>query len=245
MRNPLILLYLFFSIAIIQTSCKEKTKTHDHTQNENKEDKHLNHSEHKHYYGYQMEKSTASNRTPRPDDLFYYIKFGNSEEKYVKNSYNNAYFSIVNSPKVYKVYNGDIDSFITPINASLMNNKLISQAMVGTSVAVLGKGDFGCIPKFEPNGLGQVTYTDDPTNDDMVIVPLMVAYHKPFPADSIIKFLKIYNFKMLMTDYSLLNNLFVQNINIEAGLNTIQSSTLKKLVVYPIGEPELTIFEQN
>jgi hypothetical protein len=224
---------LAVSAIVMFLSCKKK---HNH----------INHHEVEHYYGVYRDEISSSSRTNLPSDsIFKYVRFGISEVKYVINAKNESYFNSDKDKDVYKVAIGEGDTIITPINATLKNNKYLSFGIVDNSKALVGRGNLGCIPKFEENGLGNVQYEQDQTNINNYIVPIYLAKHNPLPGDKIIRFLALENFKMKSLDYTTLNAHYQNNKDIEAGLDSIVGSNQRKLSIYNGSNTLQEIYEQN
>jgi hypothetical protein len=111
---------------------------------------------------------------------------------------------IRNLTRVYYYYDNK-DTFIIPINPGIERyHKPKSRKDLITSM--IGKGNFGCIPKFRKNEDGDLFYFDSNTNSNKII-PLMLGDHKNInPTDSTISVLTYHEFEIAESDYSKLNN---------------------------------------
>lgn len=229
---------LAISGIVMFLSCKEKNATAEEKQ------KHPDHHEVKHYYGVYTENLSPTSRTDLPSGTLYtFTRYGNNEVKYFNNDINKKYFETDLKNAVYKIVTDKGDTLITPINDSLQNNKIVTRGKENNPKAALGRGSIGCIPKFEENNEGDILH--EPSSNDHCIVPLYLAKHTPFPSDSILRILFLENFKMTLSDFGQLNEIYEGNKNIEAGLDSISNSALRRLNIFNgPGQSILTIEEK-
>jgi len=217
MKKLSVLYYFMFAVLVFFfDSCKPK---HDHDQHGMEEMKHF----YKVFNGkINYEDATRSNA----DLIFNYITFNDSIRKYFKNDNNIEAFKKDLTIKVYQYVkdpksrmNFDekvlgLDTLIVIINDTLTNN--VEDPRNKSGKTSVGRGNMGCIPKFEKNATGNLFYFEE---DGKRYLPLMRADHLMADKDSIIHYLTNYNFPISLENYKKIDSILTKNHQIEGGID--------------------------
>lgn len=116
---------------------------------------------------------------------------------------------------------------LIPINPQISDQIEIGDILTPRPVHHGGRGNYGCIPKFIKNDIGELAYE---IIDGKKVITLHIARH--FMMNKInqsILELEPHPFPILDEDYDKLNNSFMNDNNIQGGVN---NSSLSVLTVY-------------
>ncbi len=241
MRNPLILLYLFFSIAIIQSSCKEKNKnitpptcgsstTYDHFYKVYSgvlygvsggpissifgECKFNNQSK---FYLYFKNTSTAA-QVGRVDSMhYYYLIMNESNKPGIRKRRDSIYLLLKN----YSKTSGHIDS---------------NKDTFGID-APKHLGSLGCFPKFLTKSDGKL---EPFTYENNLYITLPFVRHKN--GNVIYDTLTGYDFKISENELMRLNDSLAVHPDLQGG---IDADKLNKLIVYKPNDVFLDCFGEK
>ncbi len=209
--------YFMIPVLILSLgSCKPKND-HDHPGMD----------EMKHYYKvYKGKITTEEVNRSEADSIFNYITFNDTIRKYFKNDNNIEAFKKDLTIKVYQYVkdpksrmNFDekvlgLDTLIVIINDTLTNN--VEDPRNKSGKTSVGRGNMGCIPKFEKNATGNLFYFEE---DGKRYLPLMRADHLMADKDSIIHYLTNYNFPISLENYKKIDSILTKNHQIEGGID--------------------------
>ncbi len=226
--------FFFISLLMFIISCKNKEHVHSEANM-------------KHFYKVFPGKimSEDLNRSNN-DSIFNYVTFNDSIRRYFKNTNNILSFKIGSNVKVYQYIRDKSsklsfdthvlgsDTVIVINNDSVQNNS--ENGIIKATNSAVGRGNFGCIPKFEKNINDKLIYFEESGNR---YIPLMRADHSLADPNLIVHYLTNYNFKISTQEYNKIDSILSIKPNIEGGLN--RDSANIYLIIFNQADTLLTI----
>jgi hypothetical protein len=212
---------LFFSLL----ACKSKHDSeHNHVRSDEPDDM-------KHFYKVYSGKFLPNSDVGRNNNsVFKYCSFNDSLRKYFDNTHNNLQLKLGSTVTIYQYVRDTTSKMDFDLNVLssdtviVIKNDLLSNNVEDTKNKIintaLGRGNMGCIPKFEENSSGNLFYYDQ---NAIRYLPLMRADHTKADKDSIIHYLTNYNFQISIENYKKIDSIFARNPLIEGGLQKNQN----------------------
>jgi hypothetical protein len=227
---------LFITLLIL--SCKEKGQIQPESiPNDLTIEPSMDHQNHHyHYYKVYEGKIKLPSKYKRTDTIRNFVFDGDTVD-YLANDFileNNKKVRVYKIKKLFK-------KIITPINSKIerYHKPRISNSL--TNEKILGKGDYGCIPKFTADASGNLLVFSDGSQKYLL---LNIALHSQMNmADSTVAYLRNERFNISENDYTRLRDSFRLNNFLQGGISNPRSDN--KMKILDENDNELFIVDNN